>query len=77
MWAATEELFIREQSTYPHNPEFLRNVAENEIGRTTDILWNPILDDQNDVDLGETRDNDKNKEVFPTNVIQLKGAARK
>lgn len=41
-WTAMEELFLREQSTYWHTPEFLRNVAENEIGRIKDIPWSPI-----------------------------------
>lgn len=70
-----EELFLREQLTYPHNPEFLRNVVENEIGRIEDISWNPIPDDQNDINLGETMY--ETEEVFLANVIQLKGTARK
>lgn len=76
-WAAMEGLFLREKSSYRNTPKFLRSIAENETGRIEDVPWDPIPNEQNDVDLGETTDNDENKEVFPVNVIQLKGAARK
>lgn len=76
-WASMEELFLREKSSYRNTPKFLRSIAENEIGRIEDVPWDPIPNEQNDVDLGETTDNDESKEVFPVNVIQFKGAARK
>lgn len=38
-WEAMEKLFLKEQSTYRHNPEFLRNITENAIGRIEEVLW--------------------------------------
>lgn len=70
-----EECFLREQPTYQHNPEFLRNVAANEIERVDPIPWNPVPNDQHDANLGAVTDNDENREVFLVNIIQLKGAA--
>lgn len=68
------ELLLKEQSTYWHKPEFLRNNTTNEIGRIDPIPWNPVLDDQNDANLRAVTDEDENGEVFLVNVIQLKGA---
>lgn len=34
---------------------------ENEIGKIEDIPWNPVSDDQNDINLGEVTDNDENE----------------
>lgn len=75
MWMAIEKQFLKELSTFEHNPEFLRNITANEIGRIDNSLWNPILDDQNDPNLGVVTHNNENKEVFLFNVIQLKDVA--
>lgn len=63
--AAMEEQFLWEQATYRHNPEFLKNVATNEMSniflRVSDRShpWNPISDDQNDANLGAVTNDPK------------------
>lgn len=76
-WATMEEGFLREQETYRHSSEFLKNVAGNEIGRIDQIPWNPIPNDQNGTNLGALMDEDENGEVFLVNIIQLEGMAWK
>lgn len=70
-----EKRFLREQVTYRHNPEFLRYVAIDEIGRM-DISIEPCPDDQNDANLGAVTDDDEDRDVTFVNVLQLKGMAQ-
>lgn len=72
-----EEQFLKEQSTYRYNPESMRNVAKNEIGRINYIPWNPVPNNQNGINLGAVIDDHENEEVFLVNVIKIKGVARK
>lgn len=45
------------------------------VGRIDHIPWNPVLDDQNDADLGAITNDYENGEVFLIKFIQLKGVA--
>lgn len=41
------------------------------------ISWNPVLDNQNNANLGAVIEDNENENVFLVNIIQLKGVGRK
>lgn len=51
-------------------------MAIHNLRRASQIIWDPIQIDQNDVGLGAVNDDDENGEVALFNGIQLKGLAR-